>query len=821
MNYLVILIVVVLVLLGAGALILFLVFNKIKSKGRIDRALNMSLFLVSMPSYLGENKQGVAPKSEKELISVMEQLISSFSGLKGHGWWKTLVYGSPYIVFEMAVHHIGEEIHFYVSVPRSYEQILQKQINGLYSDAQVERVDDYNIFNPGGVTIGTSFRLEKNGLLPFRTYQSLETDPIGNVLTAFSKISEAGEGAAIQILIKPSEGDGLKSLAKDVSKEMRKGYDFEKALQRAKNPPAKPKTDEDKQKLREQESSMASTPLDDEINKAIQGKISKQTFDTNIRAIVSAPNEVQAEQLINEIESAFVQYESPYLNLLKFKRTDPSKIKDFAFNYSFRLFDENQKSWLSTEEISSLYHFPIATTQAPGIKSLRGRSAEPPANLPKEGVLLGHNNFRGEDTPVYMTPEDRRRHMYVIGQTGTGKTTVMKAMLRQDIENGKGVCVIDPHGDFADFALAVIPKERADDVIYFNPGDTARPLGLNVLEINPDFPEQKTFVINELLSIIDKIYNLKASGAGGPMFEKYFKNSLLLLLDDYKNKIPTLADVTRVLVDDEFRADKLSRETNVLVKEFWQKEAEKAGGEASLANMAPYISSKVDTFVSNEFLRPIINQQKSAFNFRDVMDNKKILIVNLSKGRIGDINANLLGMIVVGKILMAALSRVDIEDENKRNDFYLYIDEFQNFTTDSISTILSEARKYRLNLTMAHQFIKQLREDIRDSVFGNVGSIISFRISPDDAEFMKNKFEPVFTPQDLMGIDNQNAYASLLIDGKTTRPFNFKVATDLVFDQGSPEMAGKIKELSSLKFGRPREEIEKELMARFESPKTI
>lgn len=411
-----------------------------------------------------------------------------------------------------------------------------------------------------------------------------------------------------------------------------------------------------------------------------------------------------------------------------------------------------------------------------------------------------------------MQDDDRRRHLYVIGQTGTGKSTLMKSMLRQDIENGKGICLIDPHGEFAEFVLSVIPKDRLDDVIYFDPGDVDRPMGLNMLEIDPKHPEQKTRVIDELFGIFDKLYDLKETG--GPMFEKYFKNSALLLLDDYEHEIPTLADISRVLVNSAFRADKLSRETNPLVKEFWELEAQKAGGEASLANMAPYISSKVTSFVFNEFLRPIINQKKSAFNFREVMDNQKILVINLSKGRIGDLNANLLGMVIVGKLLMAALSRIDIPDEKMRKDFYLYIDEFQNFTTDSIGIILSEARKYRLDLIVAHQFIKQLKENIRDAIFGNVGSIVSFRIGPDDSEFMKNKFEPVFSPQDLMNIDNLNAYVNLLINGQTTRPFNIKLETDKVFGVGSPQAAEAIKQMSRLKYGRPREEVEREIRER-------
>ncbi|OGN06184.1 MAG: hypothetical protein A3A26_01730 [Candidatus Zambryskibacteria bacterium RIFCSPLOWO2_01_FULL_47_14] len=433
-------------------------------------------------------------------------------------------------------------------------------------------------------------------------------------------------------------------------------------------------------------------------------------------------------------------------------------------------------------------------------------------NLPAEGIALGRNIFRGVESLVRMTDEDRRRHLYIIGQTGTGKSTMMKAMLRQDVENGKGVCLIDPHGEFAEFTLSIVPMARAEEVIYFNPGDIDYPMGLNMLEIDPNHPEQKSMVIDELFGIFEKLYDLKATG--GPMFEKYFKNSALLLLDDYAHEAPTLADISRVLVDDAYRKDKLSRETNPLVSQFWQLEAEKAQGDQSLSNMAPYITSKITSFIFNEFLRPIVNQQKSAFNFRQAMDEGKILIVNLSKGKIGEINANLLGMVIVGKLMMAALSRVD-SDEKIRRDTYLYIDEFHNFTTDSIATILSEARKYRLNLILAHQFIKQLKDSIRDSVFGNVGSIASFRIGPDDAEFMKNKFEPTFTPQDIMNIDNLNCYLNLLINGQTTLPFNIRLETERVFDAGNPEMAEYLKQLSRHKYSRYRADVEAEINAKF------
>lgn len=778
-----------------------------RSRGQVQRALNMTLFLIKVQR---ETPQASSQqKPEKELISISEQLLSSLSNMHSKGWNK-FIYGEPYISLEIAVHHVGEETHFYLAVPRNSADTIEKQIYGYYPTAEIAIVKDYNIFNPQGVTAGTYFKYVNEHILPIKTYQKLESDPIGSILTAMSKLEAEGEGAAMQILARPGHGDMQKTLANKVAREMQSGYQFKEALSRAKHPQKPPKPDPTKPL--QMQKPLVVTSAEDEVIKAIATKASKQNFEVNIRLITSAATQIRAEQIMQEFQNSLVQFSSPDLNTLKPSKLSSRALQKFIYNFSFRLFDSSQSIMMSTEEITSLYHFPIHSTSAPKVNFLRAKPSEPPANLPQQGIILGKNIYRGQETMIRMTDEDRRRHLYVIGQTGTGKTTIMKAMIRQDIEAGKGVCVIDPHGDFADFALSIIPQSRVDDLIYFDPGDIERPLGLNMFEIDPTHPEQKTVVINELFGIIDKLYDLKVSG--GPMFEKYFKNSALLLLDDYTNEIPTLADISRVLIDDEFRADKLSRETNPLVKEFWQKEAEKAGGEASLANMAPYISSKVDTFVSNEFLRPIINQKHSSFNFRDVMDNQKILIVNLSKGRIGDLNANLLGMIIVGKLLMASLSRVDIQ-ESERKDFYLYIDEFQNFTTDSISTILSEARKYRLDLIIAHQFIKQLKEGIRDAVFGNVGSIVTFRISPDDAEFMKNKFEPVFTPQDLTNIDNLNAYAKLLINGQTVKPFNIQLQTELVFGSGTKESADNLKEISRMKFGRPREEIEAELRAKY------
>ena len=758
-----------------------------RTKGHIARALNMSLFLITLPRETPEAYG--AQKTEKDVISVMEQLYSSFSNIHSKGWNK-FIYGEPYISLEMAVHHVGEEIFFYIAVPKAYEQIFEKQVHGFFPNAEVEMIKDYNIFNPDGVSIGAYLKLSKNPMLPFKTYQHLQADPLSGIATSLSKLEKEGEGAAIQILIKPSHRDDLKKLAQKTAREMQSGFSFKDALSRAKKPPKKPKEGE-----QQQQQTRVVTPFEEEIIKGLQSKATKSTFDTNIRVVVSAGSEMRAKQLLADMEGAFVQFTANEMNGLKIMNMSSGALKKLLFNFSFRLFDNSQSTLMSSEEITSLYHFPLASTLAPRIKFLRSKAAEPPTNIPREGVILGRNIFRGVSSLIRMAKNDRRRHFYVLGQTGTGKSTMMENMIYQDIANGDGVAFIDPHGTAIEKILGTIPPERMDDVIVFDPADTGRPLGINMLEYDPKYPEQKTFIVNELLSIFQKLFLAETMG---PMFDQYFRNAVLLLLDDYQNEKPTLVNIPRVLTDEKYRQDKLSRETNPIVKNFWELEAEKAGGEAALSNMAPYITSKINGFIANEYLRPILSQQESSFDFREVIDQKKILLVNLSKGRIGDINASLLGMLVVGKLLIAALSRVDVP-EDQRPDFYLYIDEFQNFTTDSIATILAEARKYRLNLVVANQFIKQLVDKIRDAVFGNVGSMAIFRVGADDAEFLKNQFEPVFTPQDLLNIDNFNCYVKLLINNQTARPFNIKIDPP---QRSDPEIAQKIKELSRMKYGK-------------------
>ena len=397
------------------------------------------------------------------------------------------------------------------------------------------------------------------------------------------------------------------------------------------------------------------------------------------------------------------------------------------------------------------------------------------------------------------------RHFYIIGQTGTGKSVLLKDIIIQDIRAGAGVCMIDPHGSDVLDILSQIPEERMQDVIYFDPGATERPMALNMMEYDESRPEQKTLVVDELLGIFKKLFGAVPESMG-PAFEQYFRNAALLVMEDPASG-NTLMDISRIFSDSEFRARKLAACKNPIVQRFWQDIAMKASGEQGLENYAPYVTNKFDAFTTNEIVRPIIAQQKSSFNFRELMDTKKILLVNLAKGRIGELNANLLGLVIVGKFLIAALSRADSAGQDLP-PFYLHIDEFQNFTTPSIAVIFSEARKYKLSLTVAHQFIAQLTDEIRDAVFGNVGSICSFRVGAADAEFLEKQFAPTFTANDLMNVDNRNAYLKLLIDGKPSTPFNIET---LPFEVGHKDNVSMMQELSALKYGRPRAEIEAEM----------
>ncbi|OHA18167.1 MAG: hypothetical protein A2664_01715 [Candidatus Taylorbacteria bacterium RIFCSPHIGHO2_01_FULL_46_22b] len=783
------------------------------SRNPLFRALQMTLYEITLP----ERDPKAPDKPLKELLSSMEQFYAGMMAVRE----KDIV-GPNYFTLELSVANHSEEFVFYAAVPNSKCDLFEKHIRAVFHDAKIsERTDDYNIFNEGGASVGSVARLTTDHAFPIRTYESFDHDPLHALLSSFGKIDKDGEGAAVQIVFTPASsartdrykaiirdlaaGKKLKdaldkpetvgghvwSFTKDIAKELFGGSDSaKKDEEKTKEPPK----------------------VDDISLEQVKHKSESPVADITLRLVASSRSDREATDILSDLESAFNQFDNPHGNNVRFKRFSGGRLEELLRNFSFRLADSHHVMPLSLRELTTVFHLPSTITRAaPELKVAKAGTSAVPVGLPDTGLTLGVNREGGREAVVYMQKEDRLRHFYCIGQTGTGKTTLLKNMIVQDILAGEGVCFIDPHGSDVEDLLACIPPERYNDVVYFDPGAVAHPMGLNMLEFDPQYPEQKTFVVNEMLSIFNKLFDMKT--AGGPMFEQYFRNAALLVLEDPESGT-TLVDLSRTLSDKTYRAAKLARCKNPIIVSFWREVAEKAGGEAALQNIVPYITSKFDGFLSNDIMRPIIAQEKSAFNFREIMDSKKILLVNLSKGRLGDINSHLLGLILVGKILMAALSRVDSKSQNLP-PFYLYVDEFQNVTTDSIAVILSEARKYKLGLSIAHQFIKQLDDKIKDAVFGNVGSIATFRVGAEDAEFLVKQYEPVFSARDIINLDNRHAYLKLLVNGRPIKPFNIET---LAPSKGNPAQSEKLKELSYLTYGRPRQEVEAEIIQRYAKP---
>lgn len=770
----------------------------------LGKALHMTLYEVTLP----ETGQGERERALKELLSGMEQF---YVGMLSVSPEKTP--SENHIVLEIANSNGSDEFVFYVSVPTDKTDLFEKQILSIFHTAKViPAPDDHNIFNTEGASVGSLAVSGGNPIYPCKTYDAFDHDPMNVILNTFSKLARDGEGACMQVLMAPA-GEYYQKRYSGALEKIEKGVPVKEAIDIAYTTSdevfkslkglfksSKKKDPEKKEEIK---------PIDQQALERIRAKMSKPIVHVSVRLAASADTETRAQSILSDLESGFNQFDNTQGNSLKFKRVKGDG-REFFRNFTFRSFSRAESIPLNLSELTSLMHFQISDLRGVAqLKTVKAGIAPAPLDLPQEGTLLGINKFRNIETKAYLTDEDRLRHIYTIGQTGTGKTTLLKNMIIQDIEKGNGVCMIDPHGSDILDVLAHIPKQRMQDVIYFDPSYTPRPMGLNMLEYDRSKPEQKTFVVNELFSIFQKLYG-GVPESMGPMFEQYFRNATMLVIED-PDSGSTLLDVSRVMTNKEFRQMKLSKCKNPVVVQFWTEIAEKAGGEGALANIVPYITSKFDVFLANEIMRPIIAQEKSAFNFREIMDGKKILLVNLSKGRLGDINANLIGLILVGKILMAALSRVDSVGQSLP-PFYLYIDEFQNITTSSISTILSEARKYKLSLFMAHQFIAQLSEDIKNSVFGNVGNMIVYRVGSDDAEYLAKQFEPVFTASQIMSIDNYNAYVKLLTRGKPSKPFNIEAMTP-------PPPTGidinSLQELSYLKYGRNRDEVEEEIMKKY------
>lgn len=783
------------------------------------RSLNMVFLKIQVPKK--ESKDDVQRETEsmatgadfKYQCGIASHMFDALHSiyLKGP---KNYFIGQDFISLEYAV--IEGEINFFVVVPRGLVSLVEKQITGFYPDAYVEKVEDYNIFKPDSEYAGYYMHLTKKYWFPVKNFQHMNSDPANNIYNALSKLS-IDEGAAIQIMVKPKK-DGWQHHGRHEAKEL---YNQKKHGFASWNPLSWIAAVFDMlvrgefQPNKEHAAADRNTPFTDEEVKALEEKNSKIGYECLIRIVTAAPSKREAKAQLENIRSAFAQYNSPAANGFYYTKYTSEKklVREYIYRHNHKPWSHwlrRRKMVLSSDELASIFHIPnIRYNKTPNIAWQNFKIAPPPANIPREGLLLGHNHYRGETKEIRMNNEDRFRHFYVIGQTGTGKTSIFQVMLRQDLEAGRGVCVVDPHGSLIEDIMPFIPRSRADDVIYFNPSDMERPLGLNMLE--GDTWEEKELVALDTMNIMIKLFNEEIFG---PRIQDYFRNGCLTLMSTPDGG--ALTDIVRLFTDDDFQRQQVTHVTNPIVRSFWENQMAKTGAREK-QEMIPYFAAKFGQFVTNTMMRNIIGQTKSAFDFMKVMQEGKILLMNLSKGEVGEINSKLLGLIIVAKIQMAALRRQKFSKEDRR-DFYLYIDEFQNYITDSIESILSEARKYRLSLNMAHQYIGQLegpKQDmkIKNAVFGNVGTMMCYKIGAQDAEYMAKEMAPVFSDQDLINLDKFKAVMKLSIDTQPSRPFSI-VPVNPYLVKGDLEAAEAFKQLSRLKYGRDREFVDHEIIRR-------
>lgn len=766
-------IVVVLVITG---ILLSVYLQKFKQNVLKRKGLNLVFFEVKLP------------KSNDVEIKAAEQMFTGLTGigeeLKG---FKKFIGARKFVSFEIVA--FKESIKFYVVCPKSIANIVDRQINGTYPLAEINQVKEYNLFPDAAFTSYAALKLDKDTKIPFQTYEELAVDSIGTITDIFSKLQE-NEGAVFQMIITPA-GSSWRNEAKALVKKLRE--------------PAK------------EGEKTSKTQFNDDTISLIDKKADKSGFYSDIRIVCVSDSKFGADSNLANILSVFDQFLKEAGN--RFKKIKESDLSNIAEDFVYRI--PRLSMVLNTAELATVFHFPNKNVSSPHIKWMLAKKAPAPdfvaSTYQQDLMYVGRNSFRGQFKEIFIKPEDRLRHMYVIGQTGTGKSGFMSGMMIRDMKLGHGCGYIDPHGTDAEKILQQVPPERIEDVVIFDPSDLERPVGLNMLEFSN--PAQRTLVTNEMLNIFDTLYNLKTTG--GPMFEQYFRYAIMLLTDDVESG-STLMEVPKIFADDGYRNYKLSKCKDQEVIDFWRKQAEQATGDVGLKNVTPYVVSKLAPFLTNQYVRPIIAQQNSTINFRKIMDEGKILIVKLTKGRIGDLNAALLGMIIIGKLLIAALEREGTE-EKTRSPFYLYIDEFQNYLTDGIMTILAEARKYKLSLTMGHQFIGQLVREggntkIRDAVFGNVGNKAIFRVGEDDAAFLKKVIGEGFEELDLQQIENFNFYLKMLADGKPTPAFTVRsFYGDSKYDmigQSSSQIADVAKQISRLRYGKDRSIIENEIKLR-------
>lgn len=724
---------------------------------------------------------------KKELAA--EQMFASLYGLltiPAHGLFKTTI--RERLSFEIAV--IKKRIGFYVWVPEYLKNYVEEQIYAQYPSVQISEVPDYTMTPDGAFssTLVTELRLTSPETLPIKTFQSFEVDPLAAITATLAKF-EPDEEAWLQLTLRPAASNWHRKSERYIAK-LKGGAgvgigvgDLVSAFW------APPSEKADTHKVTEYEQVRL---------KGAEEKSQKLAFEIQLRVVYRGNTPLaQARLRLQSIVASYKQFNSTYLNGFEQKRMvdDPYILA----LYRARMFNKHGYT-ANIEEVATLYHLPHTTVETPYILWASSQTAEPPANLPMivnehrpDLSPIATTNFRGHNTMFGLPRTDRNRHLYIIGQTGVGKSGLLELLTISDIYSPYGFAVIDPHGDYAINTLRRIPAERARDVIYFNPADTDFPMAFNPMEVTD--PKLKTHTVSELIGVLKRMFE-----SWGPRLEYILRYSLLALLD-YPDA--TMLDITRILTDNKFRKEVLGHVQDPVVKTFWTVEFASWNDKFAAEAVAPVLN-KVGAFTANPLVRNIIGQPKSSFNIRRIMDENKILLVNLSRGLLGEDNASLLGALLVTKIQLAAMSRADIPAE-QRTPFYLYVDEFQNFATDSFATILSEARKYGLNLTVANQYTAQMAPEVKDAVFGNVGSIVAFRMGADDARVMLRYFEPRFEEYDLVHMHNRHFVISLTIGGEKSPAFS---AISLNLPPQQADYSSAIVDNSRALYGSSREYVE-------------
>ena len=799
----------------AVVLLLAIVFgskiSKLRKANRYERSLKMVSLLIHLPPTTDDIEGGGRDKRDiaEEAISKAQVMYSILASTITKGF-KAKIFGQRHFSFEIT--STNGLIRYYAIVPTELAETVKQAIQSAYPTARVSEAEEDNIFKGGGGTsavTGAELTLDKDYYLPIATYEDTKRDAQMALLNAMSNVKE-GEGASVQILFRPAQknwSDKAKQYVESTQKgEKTKSIggglgSFAADLIRApfEVPGEHEKTE---QKI---VTNIKQSELD-----AIVNKMKFPAFETLIRVVASSATFNRSEAIMSGVVASFSQFNSPEFNGFRINTMkDPKKL---FIDYTFRFFPLKMKSSiLNSVELASVFHLPEQDAiPSSSVERQLVKQVDGPAKLATEGLFLGTNEYRGNKKPIFLQEKDRRRHMYVIGQTGMGKSVFLENLAFQDMCDGRGFAFIDPHGDAVEALLKRVPEERIDDVIYFDPADIEHPVGMNMFEFTNE--DQKDFIVQEGISMLQSLFDPQNQGFFGPRGQHMFRNAALLLMSDPAGA--TFIDIPQCFTDPEFVKQKLRYVTDKAVYDYWTREFPASQKSNDAGEVITWFSSKWGPFIANTIMRNTLGQVKSGFNIREIMDNKKIFLVNLSKGRLGDINANLLGMIFVMKFQQAAMSRQDIP-EDQRQDFCLYVDEFQNFATDSFESILSEARKYRLNLIVANQFMTQLTEKIREALLGNVGTIVCGRIGVTDAELMVKAFTPTFTAEDLTKTPNFAAVTKVMMFDMPSAPFTISLPPPM--GEPNDDLMKSLKIYSATKYGKTRAEVEKEIEERWNS----